>query len=128
MDVVAILLTVLYMILASLLAILLGTAIYKNIKTGIGFRDSLAREISELRLQRMLSRLGINSNSYLHDQRVHKIKEHISKCDSCENTETCDSRLEEQGDIAEEVTNYCPNAGDLIAIKNASQIDASEST
>jgi|GEM_PF-518131 len=126
MDIFTIILAVVYVGLAILLVIRLPWALTQNIKTGIRFRQNLSKQVAGLRLNKMLSRLGINASGYLHGQRIHEIKHHINQCQSCENTDTCDVQLEGEGDIEIDVATYCPNADDLIAIKNESQINKAE--
>jgi hypothetical protein len=118
MNTIAIVFTVVYLGLAIWLLIRLPMALSKNIKTGIQFRKALLKQVADLRLGKMLSRLGINRDRYLMEQRTHLIKYHINRCESCENTDTCDGRLEDEGEVADDVATYCPNAEDLLAIRN----------
>ena len=122
MNTIAIVFTVVYMGLAIWLLIRLTMALSKNIKTGVQFRQALLKKIADLRLGKMLSRLGINRDRYLMEQRTHLIKLHIDQCESCENTDTCDGRLDGEGEVADEVATYCPNAEDLLAIRNEPRI------
>jgi len=126
MNTIAIVLTGVYLGLAVLLAIRLPWALLQNIQTGIRFRKTLSSQIASLRLGKMLSRLGITNNAYLYNQRTHKIRHHINQCETCEHADTCDVRLDDTDEIANDVATYCPNAEDLIAIKNKPNINECE--
>ena len=82
--------------------------IMRNVIIGMEFRKNLARKLYALRLNKMLAALGIDINTYLHSERVLDIEEHIDKCASCQNTETCDDQLA-SGTIQASNIDYCNN-------------------
>jgi hypothetical protein len=84
----------------------------RNVVVGMEFRKSLARKVNALRLNKMLAALGIDTNSYLHSERVIDIEEHIDRCSSCENTEICDDQLA-KGTIQANNIDYCNNEESL---------------
>lgn len=86
--------------------------IMRNVIVGMEFRNSLARKVDALRLNKMLAALGIDINSYLHSERVIDIEEHIDKCTACNNTETCDDQLA-KGTIQASNIDYCNNEKSL---------------
>jgi hypothetical protein len=97
--------------------------IMRNVIVGMEFRKNLARKVHDLRLNKMLTALGIDINSYLHSERVIDIEEQIDKCASCENTETCDDQLS-KGSIQTSNIDYCNNEKSLqqiVASKTAQE-------
>lgn len=84
----------------------------RNVVVGMEFRKSLARKVNALRLNKMLAALGIDTNSYLHSERVIDIEEHIDRCSSCENTDICDDQLA-KGTIQANNIDYCNNEESL---------------
>jgi hypothetical protein len=84
----------------------------RNVIVGMEFRKSLARKVNALRLNKMLAALGIDTNNYLHSERVIDIEEHIDKCAACENTEICDDQLA-KGAIQANNIDYCNNEESL---------------
>lgn len=102
-------------IIGGLLAVLtlafsamLVAAIVFNLKAGKRYRKLLATRLEQLRISRMLTALGIDVNSYLHTQRTVDIQQHMERCSSCENTDTCDERLA-QGEIKTADIDFCNN-------------------
>lgn len=75
------------------ISILIPAMIVFNIKAGEKYRENLAEQLSQLRINRMLGALGIDVNRYLHQQHVHEIHQHMNRCESCENTDQCDQEL-----------------------------------
>lgn len=86
--------------------------IMRNVIVGMEFRKALAGKVDALRLNKMLAALGIDINSYLHSERVIDIEEHIDRCASCDNTETCDDQLA-KGSIQPDNIDYCNNEATL---------------
>jgi hypothetical protein len=82
--------------------------IMRNVIVGMEFRKNLARQINALRLNKMLAALGIDVNSYLHQERVIDIEEQIGKCSACQNTAICDDQLA-KGTIQPGNIDYCNN-------------------
>ena len=83
--------------------------IMRNVVVSMEFRKKLAGKVHSLRLNNMLGALGIDVNRYLHSERILDIEEHIDKCASCQNTDTCDEQLA-QGSITVGTIDYCNNA------------------
>ncbi len=86
--------------------------IMRNVIVGMEFRKHLARKVHALRLNKMLTALGIDIESYLHSERVIDIEEHVDRCATCENTETCDDQLA-RGTINAANIDYCNNEQSL---------------
>ncbi len=107
-------LVVLGLLLAAF-AVLLFVAILFNARAGERYRKRLAQRLDGLRLGRMLSLLGIDSNAYLHQQRVLDIHHHMNRCDHCARTETCDERLA-SGKLSPEALDFCDNEAALKAL------------
>jgi hypothetical protein len=84
----------------------------RNVIVGMEFRKSLARKVEALRLNKMLTALGIDINSYLHSERVIDIEEQIDKCSACQNTEICDDQLA-KGTVQASNIDYCNNEESL---------------
>ena len=96
--------------------------IMRNVIVGMEFRKRLARQVHALRLNKMLTALGIDINGYLHSERVIDIEEQIDRCSACQNTETCDDQLT-KGTINASNIDYCNNEQSLqrIAAGKAAQ-------
>ena len=101
-------LVVLGLLLAAF-AVLLFVAILFNARAGERYRKRLAQRLDGLRLGRMLSLLGIDSNAYLHQQRVLDIHHHMNRCDHC------DERLA-SGKLSPEALDFCDNEAALKAL------------
>lgn len=86
----------------------LAVVIAFNVRTGILYRQRLARKINDLRLSRMLAALGIDINRYLHNERVIDITDQMNRCVACENTRTCDEDML-KGKISADDIDYCNN-------------------
>lgn len=86
--------------------------IMRNVIVGMEFRKNLARKVEALRLGKMLAALGIDTRSYLHSERVIDIEEHVDRCSTCQNTETCDDQLA-RGAIQSSNIDYCNNEASL---------------
>ncbi|HHO67979.1 MAG TPA: hypothetical protein ENK12_03010 [Gammaproteobacteria bacterium] len=91
---------------------LLTAAIVFNMKAGRRYRQRLAAELQRLRLSRMLGALGIDIDSYLHNERVVDIHHQMHRCETCRNTDTCDEHLQE-GAIGSEEIPFCNNEAAL---------------
>lgn len=90
----------------------LSYIIYVNVITGIKFRSALARKLHQLRLNRMLTALGIDLNIYLHHEQIVDIENQMSKCSACGNTEICDDQLA-SGQVNTDNIDYCNNEESL---------------
>ena len=73
--------------------VLLPIAIIFNMKTGMKYRQGLARRIDKLRLGKMLVALGIDVNEYLASNPGLDIQNQMERCSACENTDECDDKL-----------------------------------
>lgn len=95
--------------------------VMRNVIVGMEFRKNLARQVNALRLNKMLTALGIDINRYLHSERIIDIEDQIGKCAACENTKTCDDQLG-KGAIKASDIDYCNNEKSLqqiVAAKSA---------
>jgi hypothetical protein len=84
----------------------------KNMRQGREFRKNLAQSLQQLRMSKVLSALGLDSNAYLHKSSVHNIKQHMSKCENCSTTGACDEKLS-QPTIQHVELEFCPIQEDL---------------
>ena len=107
-------LTVLVLIIVFLI-IALPAAMMFNLRSAEKYRDNLALQLEKLRLSRMLSSLGIDIKQYLFQERLVDIHQHMKRCQSCENTDECDSALS-HGETQAENIGYCANNESLAAI------------
>jgi hypothetical protein len=94
-----------------LLGVLLVYAIAANLAGGMRYRRTLESRIRQVRLHRMIERLGVGLEHYLHQQTVAEIERHIRLCSECPVTVTCDARLAEVGPVA--ALEFCPTAAAL---------------
>ena len=101
-----------FILLATLLLaaflVLLPVAIIFNYKAGMKYRDILARQIGRLRLGKMLAALGVDIGSYVSMDRTVDIREQITRCKACDNTDECDDKLAE-GAIDTDSIGFCKN-------------------
>lgn len=113
MDIVSLIITLLLAVLMLYLLVRLPLAILGNLRAGHRFRKGLATALQELRLARMLSYLGIDSDAYLHRQQALKIKKHMERCDNCGAKSTCDQVLEQAVPADVNSLGFCANIDDL---------------
>ena len=90
----------------------LFVAIIFNLKAGEKYRQSLVTKLDELRLAKMLGALGIDVNSYLHQERIIDIQKQLKRCSDCENTDQCDDNLSNNKITAGDIE-FCNNEKDL---------------
>ena len=102
----------LLILLVTVFSILLFSTIIFNMKVGVRYRARLAQQLDSLRLSKMLTALGVDTNTYLHNQRVVDIKNHMERCLQCDNTDQCDDNIEENN-ISTENISYCKNEESL---------------
>ena len=95
-------------LVVAVFAVLLPVAFIFNFKTGAAYRKKLADQIDRLRLGKMLGALGINIDTYISKERAVDIREQMTRCKACENTDTCDEKLE-QKDITADSIGFCNN-------------------
>jgi len=93
-----------------------------NLINGRKFHHSLEKQFDQLRLSNMLAALGINKTQYIYQTNVKDIQKQMNSCSSCENTTTCDEKLNNDSiDITE--IDFCNNEADLKTIKQQIQPD-----
>lgn len=92
--------------------VLLLVAIVFNVRAGERYRQGLATRVEQLRLGRMLAALGIDTDSYVHGERIGDIHAQMSRCSSCENTAQCDDQLGQQSVTVDSI-DYCNNEASL---------------
>ncbi len=90
----------------------LSYVIFVNVITGMRFRKMLATRVHKLRLNRMLAALGIDTNTYVHNERIVDIENQMSNCSSCENVDICDEQLT-SGEVNADNIDYCNNEAAL---------------
>lgn len=83
-----------------------------NVKAGMRYREALAKNVHDLRLSKMLTALGIDTNEYLHRERVVDIQNQMNRCAACENTDACDESLAAET-ITTDNIDYCNNEASL---------------
>ena len=93
MDLISLIITTLLGLLIALLTALLFIAIIFNMKRGRKYRQALARKVAQLRLNKMLLALGVDTNAYIHDEHIADIYKNMERCEECSNTEECDEAL-----------------------------------
>jgi len=107
---------VLALMLASFM-VLLPVAIVFNMKAGMKYRQNLARSIEKLRLNRMLTALGIDVNEYLTSNPAVDIRSQMERCSACSNTAECDDKLSDNAIDADQI-DFCNNEKSLREIVN----------
>jgi len=112
MNIVSVTSMILLGLLLATFMILLPVSIIYNTRAGMKYRRRLAEQLARLRLGKMLTALGIDTDSYLSSERVVDIQQQMERCNTCTNTGECDTRLAEgavdSGDI-----DYCNNEASL---------------
>ena len=94
--------------------VLLALAIIRNLKVGKRYREGIARQLSKLRLARMLGIHHIDRDAYLHTQPILGIRDQMKRCSECASTKACDKLLDEGiGDQSE----FCENDETLRKVK-----------
>jgi len=92
--------------------VLLLAAIVFNTRAGMRYRQKLADQLERLRLGKMLTALGIETNSYLSTVRAADIREQMERCNTCTNTGECDTQLA-AGPVDAASIDYCNNEASL---------------
>ncbi len=82
--------------------------ITRNVKQGLVVRQELAKRVESLRMAKLLNRLGIDLNQYLHIVPLTKISESMGKCESCPTIDICDQKLKEDRLVIKDI-DFCPN-------------------
>ena len=99
-------------LLLAVFMVLLSVAIVFNTRAGMKYRQRLAEQLARLRLGKMLTALGIDTDSYLSIERAVDIHKQMERCTACANTEECDTRLAE-GAVDPGSIDYCNNEASL---------------
>jgi hypothetical protein len=81
----------LILLVVAVFTVLLPVAFIFNFKTGMAYRERLAGQIDKLRVL---------------------IRDQMTRCKACENTDTCDEKLE-QKDISADSIDFCNNEKSL---------------
>jgi hypothetical protein len=104
----------LFSVLSAAFIILLVAAITRNLQIGRHYRQGVARQLSKLRLGRMLGIHHIDQGAWLHAQPILDIRDQMKRCSECASTEDCDRLLDEGiGDPSE----FCDNDKTLRKVK-----------
>ncbi|MGB5177762.1 MAG: DUF6455 family protein [Gammaproteobacteria bacterium] len=112
MNLVSIVPVLLLGLLLVVFTVLLPLAIVFNTRAGMKYRQGIAAQLEQLRLGKMLTALGIDTDSYLSRERVVDIREQMQRCNQCDNTVECDTRLAE-GAVDTDDISYCNNEASL---------------
>lgn len=112
MDIISLIITGLLVLLTGAFVILLVLAIMFNLKAGQRYRENLAKRLDQLRLGKMLSALGIDTETYLHSERILDIHQQMNRCSSCANTDLCDDQLSD-GAVGSNEIDFCNNERSL---------------
>ena len=99
-------------LLLVIFTILLPLAIIYNTRAGMKYRQVIAGQLGRLRLGRMLTALGIDTDRYLSSERVADIREQMERCNACGNIDECDTQLA-QGTVNADTISYCNNEESL---------------
>jgi hypothetical protein len=105
----------LLVLLSAAFAVLLVVAILNNLAVGRRYRQDIRKQLSRLRLSRMLALHRIDPETYLHTQAMLDVKNQIRRCSSCAETQRCDKILAEDNDTD---TKFCNNDDKLQELKN----------
>ena len=103
-------------LLLAIFTIRLFYNIIVNIINGRKFHQALEQEFSKLRLNNMLSALGISKTDYIYQTSVKDIQQQMKSCSDCTNTDECDEKLSKP-DIEITEIEFCNNEEDLKTIK-----------
>ena len=112
MDLISLIIATLLGLLIALLTALLFIAIIFNMKRGRKYRQALARKVAQLRLNKMLLALGVDTNAYIHDEHIADIYKNMERCEECSNTEECDEALSKDKINPGEIS-FCNNEQSL---------------
>lgn len=112
MDAFSVIIIIFLGMLVSAFSISLFLAIVFNVKAGAKYREPLAKKLHALRLNKMLSALGISTFEYLHTESLVTINEQMDRCSGCTNTEECDDNLSDNNVDINEI-DFCNNETSL---------------
>ena len=99
-------------LLLAIFIVWLMAAIIFNTRAGMKYRQQLAEQLARLRLGKMLTALGIDTDSYLSIERAVDIHEQMERCTTCTNTGECDAQLA-AGAVDAGSIDYCNNEASL---------------
>ena len=105
--------------------VLMPIAISRNMIRGHEHRKHLDGELSGLRLSKMLGFLGIDKSEYLHKQQSMEIRQHMEKCDACEEKNQCDETLADYAVSPEVDLSFCANIDSLQKIEKGPEASGS---
>lgn len=112
MDAFSLIVIIFLGMLVSAFSVSLFLAIIFNVKAGAKYREPLAKKLHALRLNKMLSALGISTFEYLHTVSVATISKQMDRCSECANTEECDDSLSDSNVDINEI-DFCNNESSL---------------
>jgi uncharacterized protein DUF6455 len=116
MDTVTIIVGGALVLLLTAFVLRLSYTILVNLINGRKFHHSLKQELSKLRLNKMLTALGISRTDYIYQTNVKDIHQQMKNCSACANTDECDEKLAApELDVTE--INFCNNEADLKTMK-----------
>lgn len=111
------------MIVGGALAILLAGFLLRltytiglNLSSGQKLHHSLEQEFNKLRLNNMLSALGINKIAYIYQTRVCDLCQQMYNCKTCTKTDICDEKMSDKKVNISEIE-FCNNESQLADIK-----------
>lgn len=99
-------------LLLAIFIVWLLVAIIFNTRAGMKYRQQLAEQLARLRLGKMLTALGIDTDSYLSIERAVDVRKQMEHCTACTNTEECDMQLATESVDAGSI-DYCNNEASL---------------
>ena len=116
MDTITVIVGGALLVMVSWFMLRLSYTVAMNLINGRKFHHSLDQQFSKLRLNNMLTALGINKTAYIYQTSVKDIRQQMKSCSDCTNTDECDEKLSKPDiDITE--IEFCNNEADLITIK-----------
>jgi hypothetical protein len=116
MDTITVIVGGALLVMVSWFMLRLSYTVAMNLINGRKFHHALDQEFSKLRLNNMLTALGINKTAYIYQTSVKDIQQQMKSCSDCTNTDECDEKLSKPDiDITE--IEFCNNEADLITIK-----------
>ena len=99
-------------LLLAIFIVWLLAAIIFNTRAGMKYRQQLAEQLARLRLGKMLTALGIDTDSYLSIERAVDVRKQMERCTACANTGECDAQLA-AGTVDSHSIDYCNNEASL---------------
>ena len=116
MDTITVIVGGALLVMVSWFMLRLSYTVAMNLINGRKFHHSLDQQFSKLRLNNMLTALGINKTAYIYQTSVKDIRQQMKSCSDCTNTDECDEKLSKPDiDITE--IEFCNNEADLKEIK-----------